>query len=403
MLYRTMPKTGDRLSILGFGCMRLPVENGKIDQPRAIRQIRDAVDKGVNYLDTAWPYHGGTSEPLLGKALQDGYRERVKVATKLPSWLIQRREDMDRFLAAQLGKLVTDRIDYYLLHALNGPLWDTLEALGVVDFIRQAKTDGRILNAGFSFHGLPEDFSRIVDAYPWEFCQIQYNFLDQENQAGTAGLKYAAAKQLGVIVMEPLRGGNLGLATPPPGIQAIWNEAKTRRRPAEWALRWVWNHPEVTVVLSGMNDEAHIAENITIAESARAGSLTGEELQIVERVSLKYRELMKVSCTGCGYCMPCPSDVLIPGCFETYNKMHMFGETETVRFSYALRMSGLLTDGKPRYASQCVQCGECLEKCPQHIPIPDVLEKVADDMEGPDLEKRLATARKLFQEEQKQG
>jgi predicted aldo/keto reductase-like oxidoreductase len=401
MLYRKMPKNGDMLSILGFGCMRLPVKNEKIDEGRAIRQIRHAIDKGVNYVDTAWPYHGGTSEPLLGEALKAGYRDRVKVATKLPSWAIKDREDMDRYLAAQLRRLDIDHIDYYLLHALNGALWDSLEGLGVIDFLRQAKEDRRIVNAGFSFHGLAEDFGRIVDAYPWEFCQIQYNFLDQENQAGTKGLKYAAAKDLGVIVMEPLRGGNLGLATPPPGVEEIWNKAKTRRTPAEWALRWVWNQPEVTVVLSGMNEEAHIEENLALADSARPGTLTGEELEIVELVRRKYQELMKVGCTGCGYCMPCPSDVLIPGCFEAYNKMHMFGDIETVKFSYALRMSGMLVDGKTRYASQCVECGECLEKCPQHILVPEFLAKVAAEMEGPEMEQRLAVARKMFLEERK--
>ncbi len=403
MLYRKMPKNGDMLSILGFGCMRLPVVDMKIDEDRAIRQIRHAIDKGVNYVDTAWPYHGGASEPLLGKALKGGYRDRVKVATKLPSWMIKRREDMDRFLAAQLERLDTDRIDYYLLHSLNGALWDTLEGLGVTDFLRRAIEAGYIVNAGFSFHGLSEDFSRIVDAYPWEFCQIQYNFLDQKNQAGTAGLKYAASKNLGVIVMEPLRGGNLGLATPPLAVEEIWNQAKKRRTPAEWALRWVWNRPEVTVVLSGMNEEAHIEENLSIADSAYANSLTEEELEIVERVSRKYQELMKVGCTGCGYCMPCPSDVLIPSCFEAYNKMHMFGETEAVKFSYAIRMSGILADGKPKYASQCMECGECLDKCPQHIPIPEFLAQVAAEMEDAEMEQRLAMARKHFQVEKKEG
>jgi uncharacterized protein len=401
MLYRKIPKNGDMLSILGFGCMRLPLKDGKLDEDRAIRQIRHSIDQGVNYVDTAWPYHGGASEPLLGEALKRGYRDRVKVATKLPSWMIQRREDMDRFLSAQLAKLDIDRVDYYLLHSLSGPSWDNLEGLGVMDFLSRAKSDGCIVNAGFSFHGLADDFARIIDAYPWEFCQIQYNFLDQKNQAGTSGLKYAAAKNLGVIIMEPLRGGNLGLATPPPVIEEIWNQARKRRTPAEWALRWVWNHPAVTVVLSGMNEEAHIEENLAIADSARAGSLTPEELETVERVSRKYHELMKVGCTGCGYCMPCPSGVLIPGCFEKYNKMHMFGEMEAVKFSYVIRMSGILTDGKPKYASQCVQCGECLDKCPQQIEIPKFLAKVAAEMEGPEMEDRLAIARKRFMEEQR--
>lgn len=399
MLYRRMPKNEDMLSILGFGCMRLPMKDRKIDEERAIRQIRQAIDNGVNYLDTAWPYHGGESETLLGKALQDGYRSRVKIASKLPSWMIACREDMDRFLAVQLQKLDTDHIDYYLLHALNGAVWDTLDRLGVGDFLDQAKADGRIVNAGFSFHGLAEDFKRIVDAYPWDFCQIQYNFLDQENQAGTEGLKYAAAKNLGLIIMEPLRGGNLGLAVAPPAIAEMWNVAAVRRTPAEWALRWVWNHPEVIVVLSGMNEEAHIEENLRIAENGHALSLTWEELALVEKVSLSYRELMKVPCTGCGYCMPCPAGVLIPGCFEAFNKMHMFGEVEGVKFSYALRMSGMLADGETRYASQCIECGECLEKCPQQIPIPEFLAQVAAEMEDQGLEKRLSIARKMFKAE----
>lgn len=309
MLYREMPKNKDKLSILGFGCMRLPMVEGKIDEARAISQIRYAIDQGVNYMDTAWPYHGGESEPLLGKALQDGYRELVRVATKLPTWKIKRREDMDCYLDAQLKKLGIDRIDFYLMHALTGPFWETLKSFGAIDFLNRAIKDGRVANAGFSYHGLPEDFSRIVDDFPWECCQIQYNFLDEKNQAGTDGLKYAASRRLGVVVMEPLRGGNLGLATPPPAVQAIWDESKSVRSPAEWALRWVWNHPEVTVVLSGMNEESHIRENIAVAETAFPDSMSREELDLVGRVAGKYHELLKVPCTGCGYCMPCPSDV----------------------------------------------------------------------------------------------
>jgi predicted aldo/keto reductase-like oxidoreductase len=352
MQYRRMPKNGDELSILGFGCMRLPVKAGKIDEARAISQIRYAIDHGVNYADTAWPYHAGESEILLGKALQGGYRERVKIATKLPSWLIKSREDMDRFLAAQLEKLGTDHIDYYLVHALNGATWDNLAQLGILDFLDQAQKDGRIVNPGFSYHGLAQDFNRIVDAYSWIFCQIQYNYLDESYQAGTAGLQYAAAKRLGVIVMEPLRGGNLGVAVPPPVIQALWNQTEVRRTPAEWALRWVWNHPEVTAVLSGMNDEAQIKENLSIANTAHANTLTPKELDLVERVSRTYRELMKVSCTSCGYCLPCPSGVAIPICFEAYVNMHMFGTRDEQRFIYALRTSGMIADGKPGHASQ---------------------------------------------------
>ncbi len=399
MLYRKIPKTGDSLSILGFGCMRLPMQDGKIDAERAIRQIRHAVDQGVNYADTAWPYHAGESETLLGKALKDGYREKVKVATKLPTWIVNRRDDMDRFLETQMKKLDVSHLDYYLVHSLSGPAWDRVKKLGVADFLDKAKADGRIGNAGFSYHGLGVDFKPVVDGYPWEFCQIQYNYLDQQNQAGTAGLQYAASRKLGVIIMEPLRGGNLARAEQPPAIQAIWNEAKTRRTPAEWALLWVWNHPEVTVVLSGMNEEAQVEENLRIAETAPPGNLTAEELALVERVNRKYQELMKVPCTGCGYCLPCPSDVWIPFVFEDYNKMHMFGEIEPAKFHYAVRMSGILADGTKRYASQCVECGECLKKCPQHIQIPELLAKIAEEMEGPDLEKRLALIGNLFKKE----
>jgi uncharacterized protein len=396
MLYRNVPKNNDELSALGFGCMRLPVKDGAIDEPRAIAQVRSAIDKGVNYVDTAWPYHAGQSEPFLGRALRDGYRDKVRVATKLPSWMISSREDMDRFLTAQLRKLEMDHIDYYLVHALNGELWDTVVSHGILEFLDAAQRDGRIVNAGFSFHGLAPDFKRIVDAYPWAICQIQYNYLDEDYQAGTEGLRYASGKGLGVIVMEPLRGGNLAVPAPPTEVKAIWDEAPAKRTPAEWALRWVWNHPEVTVVLSGMNDEAQVAENIAIASDAHADSLSAAELKLVERAAKVYRRLMKVGCTGCGYCLPCPNDVTIPICFEEYNKMHLFGGAEEAKFRYVVRMSGQLTGDKPGFASQCVQCGECLDKCPQEIPIPDMLAQVAAEMEGPNMADYIAASAKIF-------
>ncbi|MFW5490668.1 MAG: aldo/keto reductase [Desulfovibrio sp.] len=382
MLYRAMPKNGDQLSILGFGCMRLPMVDGHIDEQRAIAQIRKAIDEGVNYLDTAWGYHSGESEPLLGKALADGYRERVKVATKLPTWMVKSRNDMDTLLNTQLERLGTDHIDYYLLHALTGTSWETMEALGVCDFLDAAQKDGRIVNPGFSFHGLSDDFKTIIDAYPWVFCQIQYNFLDQEFQAGTKGLKYAASQNLGVVIMEPLRGGNLGLPTPPPAVAEIWDEAPIRRAPAEWGLRWVWNHPEVTVVLSGMNEEAHVQENMEIADEARPESLSAEEVALVDRAGKKYRELMAVGCTGCGYCMPCPMGVQIPSCFNFFNKLHMFGNPEESKRMYTNFVQGGILNREPGFASQCVECGECLEKCPQQIAIPEVLKQVVAEMEG---------------------
>ena len=396
MLYRKVPKNGDELSILGFGCMRLPVkEDGTIDEERATRQVRHAIDHGVNYVDTAWPYHMEQSEPFLGRALADGYREKVSLATKLPGWMAKSQEDMDRFLNAQLEKLKTDHIDYYLVHALVGDLWDNLENLGVADFLDKAKADGRIVNAGFSFHGAGIDFNRIVDAYDWDFCQIQYNFLDEKNQAGTAGLEYAASKGLAVMIMEPLRGGNL-VNPVPLAVKEIWDEAPTKRTAAEWALRWVWNHPEVSVVLSGMNKEDHIEENLRIAGEAYPNSLTEAELQLVTKVERKYRELMKVGCTGCRYCMPCPQGVNIPLCFETYNQMYMSGNADEAKFLYAARLGSVLSVGEPEFASRCIQCGECLEKCPQHLDIPTILESVVEELEGPDLEKRIAMAKQVF-------
>lgn len=397
MLYRTMPKTGDRLSILGFGCMRLPATaDGGIDEDRAIAQIRSAIDAGVNYVDTAWPYHGGASEPLLGKALRDGYRDKVRLATKLPSWLVQDRADMDRFLDAQCKRLETDRIDYYLVHTLNGPLWDRLTGHGVTGFLDAALADGRIGNAGFSFHGLLPDFKRIVDAYPWIFCQIQYNFLDREFQAGAEGLRYAAARDLGVVIMEPLRGGMLGRPTPPPAVAALWDAAPVRRSPAAWALRFVWDHPEVTLLLSGMNDEAHIAQNLATAEEALPGSLGREELETVEAAARTYKELMRVGCTGCGYCMPCPMGVLIPTCFDCYNALHMSGDPDSARFVYAASTGGRIGMHDPGMASQCVACGECMEKCPQHLPIPEILTSVAAELEGPGFQDRLEALARMF-------
>ena len=384
MLYREMPKNGDRLSILGFGCMRLPQKKGtpgegKIDEERATRQIRHSIEHGVNYFDTAMPYHMGGSEPFLGRALSDGYRQKVKLATKLPHWSVKTRDDMDRILNAQLKNLKTDQIDYYLIHNIWKNKWDRLCGLGITDFLTQAKKDGRIANAGFSSHMPLDQFKLIVDAFDWDFCQIQYNFLDEKNQAGREGLEYAAAKNLGVVIMEPLRGGNL-VGEIPKKVQAIWDVAEVKRSAAEWALRWVWNHPNVIVLLSGMNEESHIDENIKIASEAAPNSLTPHEISLYERVEKTYRELMKVPCTGCQYCMPCPEGVNIPGCFEAYNRRHMF-EDRSALGMYVFNLSGI-ADGKPSLASQCKECGKCTRKCPQSIPIPEMLKDVVNEFEN---------------------
>ena len=396
MLYRKMQKNGDKLSILGFGCMRLPIkENGTIDEERATSQIRYAIDHGVNYIDTAWSYHMGESEPFLGRALADGYREKIKLATKLPSWVIKNQEDMDRILNAQLARLKTDHIDYYLIHGLVGILWEKMEELEVLNFLEKAKENGRIINPGFSFHGSLDDFKRIVDAYPWTFCQIQYNFLDETNQAGTEGLKYAASKGLGVIVMEPLRGGKLTNPVPPE-VQELWNQAEIKRTPAEWALRWVWNHPEVTVVLSGMNEETHVKENLKIANEAYPNSLTEAELQLISKVEQKYRKLMRTGCTGCRYCIPCPSGVDIPYCFEIYDNFHLSGNEKEAKLMYAAKPGGIIRGNVSGYASQCVECGQCEEKCPQHLDISGVLKEVAEKFEGRDLNGWKLVAKKAF-------
>ena len=379
MLYRTMKTTGDQLSILGYGCMRLPRKGMGLDEERGIKQIRYAIDHGVNYLDTALLYPG--SEALVGKALADGYREKVKLATKLPPMQVRTREDMDKLLDVQLQKLNTGHIDYYLMHNIGVGDWKKMKELGVEDFIAKAKADGRIKHIGFSTHKGAAEFRQIIDDYSWEFCQIQYNILDETNQAGKAGLQYAAAKGIGVVIMEPLRGGSLA-KVPPKEIQAIWDEADVKRSPAEWALRWVWDQPEVTVVLSGMNDEEHIDENLRAAGEALPQSLSEKEIGLIVRVKEAYRKMLKVGCTGCNYCIPCPAGVNIPGCFEYYNNLTL-GNPMMAKVWYNMQMGGS-PDGKSSkaYASQCINCGKCVKKCTQQIDIPKELKRVTKELEN---------------------
>ena len=360
--------------------MRFPVRMNAINEKLAERQILHAMDRGVNYYDTAYPYHSGKSEPFLGKVLaRNGCRDKVRLATKLPHWSTKSKEEMDQKLDEQLAKLQTDHIDYYLIHALNGELWDRARDHGVIEFMEDALKTGKIRNAGFSFHGLAEDFNRIVDDYDWTFCQIQYNFLDTQNQAGTDGLKYAASKDMAVMIMEPLRGGNLA-KTPPPSVQKIWKTADRQRTPVAWSLEWIWNHPEVTVILSGMNNDEHIDENLALADGALPNAFSAPEVQLVDEAAAEFRRVMKVGCTGCQYCMPCPAGVNIPSCFDCYNSKHAFRD-KSAKMMYLFQNGGIVTD-KPTMASVCVQCGKCLEKCPQNLPIPDLLEEVAEDMEG---------------------
>jgi len=371
MQYRTFGRLDWKPSALGFGAMRLPTidgDPGRIDEPEATRMILYAIDHGVNYVDTAYPYHRETSEPFLGRALQDGYRERIRLATKMPCWKIEAAKDFDRYLDEQLDRLRTDHVDFYLLHGLNAGSWPKMRDLGVLGWAEKAIGDGRIHHLGFSFHDKYEVFQEIVDASDlWLFCQIQYNFMDIEYQAGTKGLKYAANKGLAVVVMEPLRGGLLTKNVPPVA-QEIWDSAPRKRTPADWALQWVWNHPEVSVVLSGMSTMEQVEQNTASASESGSGKLTEEELSLIARVRDKYRELTRIPCTDCKYCLPCPSGVNIPGVFEIYNDAMMYGDEQQAQMSY------LWLDEEER-ANLCVECGECLEKCPQQIEIPDWLVK----------------------------
>lgn len=363
------------LSILGFGCMRLPVlENRQIDEAAATGMIRHAVDCGVNYIDTAYPYHEGQSEPLVGRALCDGYRKKVYLATKLPGWCIEKKGDLNRYLDEQLDRLSTDYIDFYLLHGLNRMTWKTLVRFGVLEFLDNAVADGRIRYPAFSFHDSLPLFREIVDAYDWTFAQIQYNFMDEQYQAGTGGLKYAADRGLGIVVMEPLRGGLL--AKELPGITDRCEDEPGGCTLPDLGLRWVWNHPEVTVVLSGMSTMEQVRENLIYAERGVAGSLSQNELARINRIRDAYNARIKVPCTGCRYCMPCENGVDIPQCFEFYNQAHIYDAKDLAGGNYSWTLNGL-SDGIPGFASCCIECGKCEPQCPQGISIQKCLKTVS--------------------------
>jgi len=351
--------------------MRLPIvgkDSASIDEELATRMIRSAIDAGVNYVDTAWPYHREQGEPLIGRCLQNGYRDRVKLATKMPSWLIKEKADFDKYLAMQLERLQTDHVDFYLLHALNKTFWPNLRDLGVFEWAERAIADGRIGHLGFSFHDDLSVFQEIVDAYDWTFCQIMYNYMDIEFQAGREGLQYAASKGIAVVVMEPLRGGSLTQRAPEQ-VAKLWDSATTHRSQADWALQWLWNQPEVSLVLSGMTAMEHVKENLASAGRSGVGILSEEELELVARVRDAYRELSPIPCTDCRYCQPCPSGVAIPNVFENYNSAIMYGAFAFYRVAYNQYM-----DAEQR-ADNCVECGECEAACPQQIEIINWLKK----------------------------
>lgn len=379
MITKVNKKNGDELSILGFGCMRFPTKAGIIDEPRSIAMIHDSIEKGVNYFDTAYIYNAGKSEVLLGKALLGGFREKVKIATKLPQYMVKNLESAKKMMTTHLSRLQTDYIDYYLLHMLTDkPKFDKLVSMGIMEWLEELKARGTIKNIGFSFHGSKLDFELIVKSYPWDFCQIQYNYLDENNQATKSGLELAYSLGIPVVIMEPLRGGKL-VNNLPKEVIKTFQGYDPKRTPAEWALRWIWNHKEVSVVLSGMSSEEQVEENINIARDARENSLTTEELEIFEKVKSIILEKTKVPCTACGYCMPCPYGVNIPGCFSNYNEKYLLNE-KIYQWKYMQTLGAL--SANPAYASQCKECGKCEMHCPQHIEIRKKLKDVSKEMEG---------------------
>lgn len=377
MQYRT-DRQGNPLSILGFGCMRFQRKGSGIDLAQAEGQIMAAIKGGVNYFDTAYLYPG--SEECLGQVLERNHvRQQVNIATKLPHYLIKKSEDMERYFQEELRRLRTDHVDYYLMHMLpDTGAWQRLTELGIQQWLAEKRAQGAIRNVGFSYHGNSHTFCALVDAYDWDFCQIQYNYIDEHTQAGRRGLEYAASKGLPVIIMEPLRGGRL-VNQLPEEAKKRFQQADPTRSPAEWGLRWLWDQPQVTVVLSGMNSVEMVEENLRIASSAKAGELTEADRQVYADVAAAIDRKLKVGCTGCSYCMPCPKGVDIPGCFRAYNAR--YSENYYTGMKEYIMCTTLR--GHQSNASLCVQCGRCEQHCPQQIPIRQKLVEVKKHMEDP--------------------
>jgi predicted aldo/keto reductase-like oxidoreductase len=378
MQYRNDPKSGSKLSILGFGCMRFPRNLARIDMYKTEQLVVKAVEKGINYFDTAYIYGG--SEDVLGQIIQkNNLRDKIFLATKLPLAKCRSHEDFDELFKTQLERLRTDYIDYYLLHNLTGTdMWEQLRGKGVEKWIEEKKASGKIRQIGFSFHGVHGEFLALLEAYNWDFCQIQYNYINTDYQAGTAGLKKAAEKGIPVIVMEPLLGGKLANALPKKALDTF-RAADSSLPPAAWALRWLWNQKEVTVVLSGMNEDSQLTENINIAHSAKAGMLGAKENEVFKSVTEVFKASFKIPCTGCNYCMPCPQNVNIPACFSAYNISYTSGII--TGFVQYLTSIGVSNPSKLHAAFQCIKCGACEKKCPQHIPVVKALGDVRKRME----------------------
>ena len=377
MNYRT-DKYGNKLSILGYGCMRFLRTHGKIDMEKAEREIMLAYERGVNYFDTAYIYPG--SEAALGEIFEkNGIRDKIYIATKLPHYLIKSREGLDKLFYEQLRRLRTDHIDYYFMHMLTDiATWKRLCDIGILEWIEEKKNKGEIRQIGFSYHGSSSMFCRLVDAYPWDFTMIQYNYMDENTQAGRKGLHYAHNKGMPVMIMEPLRGGKLVKNLPEDALR-VFERYKTKRSPAEWAFRWLWDQSEVTVVLSGMNSSEMILENIKTASNVSAGELSDEDKTMLRSVAAAINSKMKVGCTGCGYCMPCPRGVDIPGTFAAYNRKYSEGWFAALREHFM----GTAARKDSAAASECIGCGKCEEHCPQNIEIRARLKDAQKELEGP--------------------
>jgi len=374
MQQRRLGSCAADVSALGFGCMRFPEREGKIDRPESSRMLDLAFKRGVNYFDTAWPYHDGESEEFLGEYLEErGIRDSIYLASKMPCWKVEKREDFDFFLDQQLQKLRTDRIDFYLLHALDGKRWEQILDLDVLGWLEEKRGEGKIRFIGFSFHDEYPAFEKILGDYGWDFCQIQYNYMNTDYQAGRKGLLAAARRDIGVVIMEPLLGGRL--VGPPAKVQAVWDAAPRKRSPADWALQWLWDQPEVGVVLSGMSTMEQVEENLVSAEASAENLLTDEERSRCARAAEIYNQLSLIPCTDCKYCLPCPQGVNIPRNFSVLNAGFVYDNT-----AWPLREYGFF---KPEErASACIRCGECVEKCPQHIPIADLMPRVDEVLTG---------------------
>lgn len=377
MNYRS-DKYGNQLSILGYGCMRFQQKMGKINMEEAEKQIMTAFQGGVNYYDTAYVYPG--SEAALGEILaKNGIRNQVYIATKLPHYLIKNANSIESIFNEELKRLKTDYVDYYLMHMLTDTdTWDRLKALGIVEWLEEKKQSGAIRQVGFSYHGNSDMFCQLVDAYNWDFCQIQYNYMDEHSQAGRKGLNYAHDKGLPVVIMEPLRGGKL-VNRLPDDAKRIFHDYKIKHTPAQWALRWLWNQPEVTCVLSGMNTEEMVLDNIETASTVTVGELGADEEEMLKNVVRAINAKMKVGCTGCGYCMPCPKNVDIPGTFSAYNRRFAEGKFGGL-FDYVMCTALRKTSTA---ASNCIECGKCEKHCPQHIEIRKELKNARKELEVP--------------------